>query len=264
MLSAFLLMPESYLVIGVLLAMSVLGLLWPPLLVAAPLAALGMGAVVVQALRNAAAAEPAAAANLSRSMRLKRFLLIALLHVLQPAARLHGRLIHGLTPWRRGRWTRRWAIPSGFSRSIWSEVWREPANWLQHLERLFKAGECAVHRGGDYDNWDLEIGSGSLGVARVVLAAEDHAGGRQYVRVKVWPVMPRLPILLVSALAGLSVAAMENAPLVADIFVGAVVALVALFLFEAGAAIGTVRHVLESLEAPDFEQRAGVRTRSVA
>jgi hypothetical protein len=76
--------------------------------------------------------------------------------------------------------------------------------------------------------------------------------------------MPRLPILLVSALAGLSVAAMENAPLVADIFVGAVVALVALFLFEAGAAIGTVRHVLESLEAPDFEQRAGVRTRSVA
>ena len=105
---------------------------------------------------------------------------------------------------RRGRWTRRLAAPFTFRHAIWSEVWHEPANWLERLEGLLKVRELAVRRGGGYDDWDLEVASGSLGVARLVLAAEDHAGGRQYVRVKVWPVVPRLPATLILGSAAIA------------------------------------------------------------
>jgi hypothetical protein len=258
MLASFLLMPEWYLVIMGLIVMYFIGISWPPLLLAAPLAGLAAGAVIAQAMMSAAAADHRAAPTRGRTNRLKRFLLITLLHILQPAARLRGRFIHGLTPWRRGRWNRRLAAPFTFRRSIWSEVWREPANWLERVEGLLKAGELAVRRGGDYDGWDLEVASGSLGVARLVLAAEDHAGGKQYLRVKVWPVVPRLPATLMLASVALAAGAFTTSPLVAGIFALAVLPLLALGLLEAGAATATVRHALEELEAQSIE--SGPRT----
>jgi hypothetical protein len=255
-------MPEWYLVIMGLIVMYFIGISWPPLLLAAPLAGLAAGAVIAQAMMSAAAADHRAAPTRGRTNRPKRFLLITLLHILQPAARLRGRFLHGLTPWRRGRWNRRLAAPFTFRRSIWSEVWREPASWLERVERLLKAGELAVRRGGDYDAWDLEVASGSLGVARLVLAAEDHAGGKQYVRVKVWPVVPPLPATLMLVSAALAVAAIASSPLVAGIFALVGLALLALGLLEAGAATATVRHAIEALAEETSDIRAKIPAQS--
>ncbi len=94
------LMPEWYLLISALAVVSALGFSWRPLFFALPFLALAVGAVVLQALRSSARA------TLDEDTRQKgrsllSYGLIAFLHLLQPLARLIGRLRSGLTVWRR-------------------------------------------------------------------------------------------------------------------------------------------------------------------
>ena len=98
-LAALPLMPEWYLAILLLALLSGLGLAWPPLLVALPLLGLAVGALVVQAGLSAARARFHRPER-SRRTALKLYGLTALLYLLQPIARLRGRLAHGLSPWR--------------------------------------------------------------------------------------------------------------------------------------------------------------------
>ena len=64
-----------------------------------------------------------------RWARLKLRTLTAFLHLMQPVARLRGRLRLGLTPWRRRGWSG-YAFPRRRTATVWREEWRAPENWL--------------------------------------------------------------------------------------------------------------------------------------
>ncbi len=183
-LAAILLMPEWYLALLVLAGLTLLGASWRPLLYAFPLLAAGLCASVAQATLSAAQAR--FGGTRSALARFALYELTTALHFVQPLCRLRGRLRHGLTPWRRrGRW--RFALPRGATWSIWSERWWPAATWLSLLEEQLRVHGAPLLRGGDYDRWDLEVRGGSLGRLRVLVTTEDHGGGKQLARFRVWP-----------------------------------------------------------------------------
>src|SRR5437867_6823563 len=97
------LMPEWYLVIIALLALSALGTLSPPLLFALPVAAWALALPLLQAGVSATRASFAGAPRSGAAEMFGLRGLTAFLHLIQPLARLRGRLAGGLTPWRRVR-----------------------------------------------------------------------------------------------------------------------------------------------------------------
>jgi glycosyltransferase involved in cell wall biosynthesis len=181
-LSALALTPEWYLLIAGLAAFSLLGLAWSPLMVALPIAALAAGLSVACAARGASAA---VFNGITRSQRLRLRLLTAWLHLVQPFARLCGRLAGGLTPWRR-RDHRMLAVPYDSRWTVWTPRRREPHEWLLTLESALRQRGHVVARGGDWDTWDLDVRSGTLGAVRVLMTHEEHGRGRQLVRFRLW------------------------------------------------------------------------------
>src|SRR5204862_178230 len=123
-----------------------------------------------------------------RGARTKRRLLTAALHLLQPLARLRGRLREGLTPWRcRGTLQPAplWPVTS----SMWSERWQAQEQRLEFLKATLREEAACVLLGGEHDRWDLAVRSGFFGGARLLMGVEDHGGG-QLVRLRWWPYVP--------------------------------------------------------------------------
>lgn len=178
-------MPEWYLVIAVLAALSTLGALWRPLLAALPLLSLAVGALLTQAGLSATRAS-------FRGIPRSRLALLGLrcgtafLHLLQPLGRLRGRLGYGLTPWRRWGVPGLW-IPRPWKFDVWTNRWQSPHARLESLEATFRAHGSVVLRGDDYDNWDLEVWDGRLGGVRMQIGVEEHSGGRQLMRFRARP-----------------------------------------------------------------------------
>ena len=185
-LSSLILMPEWFLIVGLLALLTGLGYSWRPLLLAAPLLLFALGASVAHAIASGIRA--------SRSGPTRNFLekvrlvgVTTVLHLLQPLARLFGRVRWGLTPW---RWVKAESpsFPRANSIVLWSEVWHAAHDRLEEVESALKQLGVVVRRGGDFDSWDLEIRSGLLGSARLRMVAEEHGQGRQLVR---WSVLPK-------------------------------------------------------------------------
>ena len=150
------LMPEWYLVVLFLAGVCLLSFSWPPLLLALPLFAVSLCAPIVQAIMSAAKAQ--FPTHLSSAERIQLRALTGLLHLLQPLARLSGRLRYGLTPWRRGAPALAAPVPHSFQ--VWSEKWGAPEDRLHAVEaNLLTIGGAAL-RGGDYDRWDLKCEAG--------------------------------------------------------------------------------------------------------
>jgi hypothetical protein len=213
-------MPEFYLVIAALLALSLGALAWEPLLAAVPLLALAVTAVLVDAALGAARSTVVRTAP-SGLVRLRAAGLVGLLYVLQPLARLYGRVRVGLTPLRR-RGPRRLCLPRTRELAVWSERWSSPESRLEAIERRLVASGAAVRRGGPYARWDLEMPSGPLGATRLRMAVEEHGGGRQLVRCRQWPRPSRAGLVVGLVLAGLSAAAvLDRAWVVAGILAAA-------------------------------------------
>jgi GT2 family glycosyltransferase len=193
------LMPEWYLLVAALLALLLLSLSWPPLALFAPLLALAAVAPIVQAAIAASrAAYPTPASSPGEAAR--RWLLTAGLHLIQPLARLIGRIQHGLTPWRRRGAAA--CVARVLEREHWSETWRAPEERLRGLEARLREAGAPVRRGGDFDRWDLETWRGALGAARGRLCVEEHGAGRQLARWRLWP-RPSIGALTLSALLAL-------------------------------------------------------------
>jgi GT2 family glycosyltransferase len=182
-LQSLAMLPEWYLVIGLLALLSALGAHWSPLLGFAPLLAVAIIAPVVQAALSAAGAQYPI--RLRLLARLRRFGLTSALYMLQPLARLWGRLRYGLTPWRRNVSGFSW--PSERICTMWSEHWRSAEVRLRGLEAVLRQGPCAARRGGDFDRWDLEVRAGLFGAARTLMVVEEHGAGKQLVRLRIWP-----------------------------------------------------------------------------
>jgi hypothetical protein len=201
-------MPEWYLVIIALAATSLLGTLWRPVLVALPLLALAVLGLVVQAASSAARARLTVAPR-SRLSVAGRHALTACLHLLQPLARLHGRLHQGLTPWRRPAGTTL-SLPRPQAWAIRTSNWEEPDRRLLSIEAALRALGVGWRRGGGYDRWDLEVRGGAFGAARILMAVEDHGAGTQYVRIRSWPRCSGATIVSILAVATLAVGAVMD------------------------------------------------------
>ena len=199
------LMPEWYLVIVALTWLSVMGIFWRPLFNFLPLLVLAVAVPLAQAVLSGARAS---FAEPHRSA-LARFCLRSLtawLHLVQPLARLCGRLRYDLTPWR-NRGVRGTALPRPRSFTLWSEGWRAAAERLHAVEAALRTCGASVARGGDYDDWDLETRDGVFGAVRMCMTTEEHGGGKQLVRFRAWPIFSSGVTVLIFMLAGLSIAA---------------------------------------------------------
>jgi GT2 family glycosyltransferase len=243
-------MPEWYLVIATLTVLSALGLFWKPLLLAVPLLGYAVGVLLVQAGLSARHASFASAPQ-SRGQRLQLWGLTTLLHLMQPLARLRGRLRYGLTPWR-WRSPQGWAWPWSRTLHLWSEQWQCPLARLQAIEETLQSQGTASFRGGDYDRWDLEVRGGVLGAVRLLATTEEHGAGRQLVRFRLWPkcsVQGATLILLL--LAGVVGAIWDHAWYSATVLLLITAFPMCRMLQECAGAMATIQHALKQAGIED-------------
>jgi hypothetical protein len=229
----------------VLLGLSALGTLWRPLLFAVPLLALSLGALiwgaVASALRASRAAQPR-----SRLRRPRWIALIALLHLLQPVARLCGRLRGDRTTILRS-WARGFRLPRPRMSWVWSGSGQAPELWLEEFEGSLRAQGAPVARGGSYDAWDLELGGGWLGSLRACVAVEEH-GGSQLIRFRAWPRVAPPALFLTAVLAVLAgLAAADQAWLASAVLASAALGLSLRILGVCGAASAAYLRALEAI-----------------
>src|SRR4029453_13481084 len=129
--------------------------------------------------------------------------LIAYLHFLEPIARDWGRLKGGLTSWRpvfldrsaerrAGQW---WQRFQPFRRVVrWTiagTMALEKNAFLDRLLRTLTRPCCAVSCNGMFDDWDLKLRRGALGIARVRMVAEHHGGPKRLARLSAGIAPPR-------------------------------------------------------------------------
>ena len=249
-LSLLLMMPEWYLLVLALGSFSLLAVAWRPAVLAIPLLAAAIVVPMVQAWRSAAGPWPEDTSRSWRGWALRP--LTAFLHLLQPAARLVGRLRHGLAPWRR-RGAGGLALPTPHTARIWSESWRDPHDRLASLEAALRAEGGVVRRGGDFDRWDLALRGGLVGAARLRMAVEEHGQGHQLVRVRAWPIGATGAIVIALGLGALAAtAARQGAPWVGGLL-GALAVLVASWI--AGDCAAAMRGMRRAIERADQESR---------
>ena len=181
-------MPEWHAVIFAFFLMTLLSPFWHPLIWAAPLYLIAIAIPCVQAVLH------------TLRLPLNGFAeraVVAWLILLQPLARLRGRVVAGMTPWGRRRLTG-FARPLPEELTVWSETWRSAPDWLTAVEAPLQESGAGVFRGGDYDRWDLEVRGGVLGGVRLRMMTEEHGGGKQLVRFKASPHWPIASILIVA------------------------------------------------------------------
>jgi hypothetical protein len=250
-LAALLSLPEWYLVVGLLAALLFLGAFWPPLLLLLlPLLTLALGAFLAQAVVAAAVASLAVVPR-SRWASLKLRGLIALLHLLQPLARLRGRVQDGLTPWRR-RGQAGVSLPRPHTWTIWSERWQSPEAWLASIEAALRSNGAAVLRGGSYDSWDLEVRGGATGSARIRVLIEEHGGGRQLMRLRSYPRWSAVGFAAPALLTLLSIGAAIDRAWQAFAIIAAVT--IGLVMREAQECAGATAEVLQAVERPHVHE----------
>jgi GT2 family glycosyltransferase len=209
-------LPEWYLVIGALACLAALAPLWSPLIFAAPLVALALLVPVADAAYSGV--------RTSFGRRSRRELwrlrgLTTVLHLIQPLARLVGRLDYGLAPWRR-RGPVALAPPRPREVAIWLDAWRPPDDRVADLAAAVRRTGLAVRSGSAYDRWDLEVAAGMLGAARVLLAVEAHGAGSQYVRLRITPRSSRVAATIALALLALAAVAAADGAWIAAAVMG--------------------------------------------
>jgi O-antigen biosynthesis protein len=237
------LMPEWYLVMGLLAGLSALGLLWAPLLLALPLLVASIAALLFKAGVGGAHATVAAARG-SKVKCARMRIRTGLLYVVQPAARLFGRLRLGLSPWRR-RSAPRLGLPVPRTTSIWSERWRAPDERVARLDKALRRIGGVVFSGGDYERWDLHVRGGMLGSMRLRVAVEEHGAGRQLVRIRSWPRFSRIGAAVMLAFVGLAVgAALDGVWTAATLTAAAAVVILVSTLQDCATAAGVRRLAL--------------------
>ena len=240
-------MPEWYFLIVVLAVFSTLSALWTPLRLAIPLLALAIGAPLGQAARCAARARFTCPLG-SPASELGLRVLIASLHLLQPMARLWGRMRHGLTLWRQ-HLVARCVLPRRWTADLWSRRCQGTEERLQSVEAALRTQGALPQRGGDFDPWDLEVPVGLLGAARLWMAVEYHGDGRQLLRFRGSPRCSLSGLVLTMLFAGLSVyATYDQCWAVASVLGTATLLLVGRTLQECAVATAAFLAAIQTIE----------------
>jgi GT2 family glycosyltransferase len=247
---SLLLMPEFYLIIGAAAALTAFGV---SLLFVLPLIGLSLGLLLFQAIRSAAGARFAAPQK-SRCDLLRLRTLVAGLHLLQPLARLGGRLRRGLTPMQIGGLSS-WVFPRTRTAAIWSEEWKPALTWIELFKSALTAKGARPVCGGPTDDWDFETQTGLLATARAVMAVEEYGRGCQFVRFRVSPTWRRaVPAVFAPAVAAV-VAASEASWFAGALFGAVAMALAALTCCQCGIAVGKIVHALEAIREEGTQTR---------
>ncbi len=212
-LNALPLMPEWYLFSAMLGAIASLGFLWSPLLWVWGLFVASLIIIVIQATLSALK-------NVSLQHRGelngKYKLLIIFLHVIQPMARLYGRLNHGLTPWRKLGVVSSYKFAFILRTRIfahWSEEWRASEEWLADIEKKLISYKTRVKRGGEFDRWDIMAAKSMFSITKGLLTVEEHGGGKQLVKLKVWPAPSKTIVVLAAFLTAIAAFALIDGEL---------------------------------------------------
>jgi GT2 family glycosyltransferase len=246
------LMPEWYFVLAALSGLTALGIAWTPLLYTLPLLAIALAASLAQAALGAARARYR---NMPASWygRQQLRMTTAFLHLVQPLARLVGRIRHGLTPWR-SRAVAVTRLPRRReSARLVSGAWESPEEKLVALEDSLRRAGAIVRRGSEFARWDLELSGGLLAGARVLLSVEDLCPGKQLVRFRSWPWLERWGLALCVCLLALSAAATADHAFVVGAVLGmACAAIVLRALREAAYSQSTLQRLLS--RAPESQR----------
>jgi O-antigen biosynthesis protein len=197
------LMPEWYIICTTLLAISLFGFIWKPLLLFLPLSLAFAFTPLSMVVPKIFELNPPFLKNKGYFQKKKFQLLTIFLFMIQPLARLTGRIKNNLTPWRRfNRNFFSWKIFGKLA--IWTENWISPDIRLEYLESDLSKINATVVRGGDFDNWDLALNGGGFGGVRLLMASEDHAKGSQYIRYRIMPkitILAKLCLLFISSIS---------------------------------------------------------------
>ena len=239
-------MPEWVLLNVLLAGLSAMGFLWPRLLVALPLLilCLSVGLLTV-ALRISCVRFSSCPETHFARVRLR--ILTAFLYLLQPLARFWGRLRYEFALWRdRRKVGLSFPLRRGFR--LWNEKGQSSIERLQAIESTLREAAAVVRRGGDYDDWDLEVGSGIFGNVRLRLVSEEYGSGKQLVRLHGYPRFSLLGLVLASSLAVLAWAASSDHAWAASCILGALALAVGGLTFQAaGSATAAVCRALNKL-----------------
>jgi GT2 family glycosyltransferase len=239
------LMPEWFLVTVALLFASLVGLAWPPLLLAAPLAALAAMISLLQAGLSAAHA-PVGRECRSSGQRLRLKLLTAFLHLTQPVVRLVGRRVDRLPSQPRPRPI----IPIGRTFELWSEQWRPRDTWLETAESALQSQRAAHVRGSIYDRWDLAVRSGLLAGARLSMANEEHGHGHQLLRFRYWPRWSLVTWVIAGLAGALGLwSATDSMWVLSTLLLSVVLLVLARATYCTGQAMATIRSALTAMES---------------
>jgi GT2 family glycosyltransferase len=232
-------MPEWHLFIWFLAGCAALSIKWLPLIAAVPLLCLAILTSIAQACRGAVRA------SFVRPPRhgwenLKWRALTAWLHFIQPIARLTGRIEYGLVFWRHSTCAK-FLFARKREIATWTEEWIPSDERLGATEAALLAQHAIVLRGDAFARWDIEVRGGTFGAARLLMAVEDHGGGAQYVRVRIWPRCRRAALLPAVVFLSLSLAAAFNgAEAAALVFTGIEALIVVWVVRQAGCAMGAL------------------------
>lgn len=250
--------PEWYLVILLLGSLALLGIGWRVLLLAIPLLAIAVIAKVGGAVTAAVRARfPDPPRGVRQTLRMRG--VTAMLHLVQPAARLFGRLRMGLVPWRIRSGSRfRWPRSRVFD--VWSERWRDMGDWLRTVESNLRSRQAVMLRGSPLDRWDLEVRGGHAGFVRVSTCVEEHGQGSQLLRFRLLTRTSASGFVLVTLFMSLCVWAVSDAAfLPAAILAGAGAVIAARAVHECGVAAGAVQDAIEALSRESGVTVVGMR-----
>ena len=232
------LMPEWYLLVLLLGVLSAFAAGWEKLVVAVPL--LGAAVIALLAVAVSGTLRRTSSAPQASRLRPRHRALTAVFHLVQPLARLAGRVAGGLTPWRR-RELAGASPPLARTLTDWSENWKPPEERLARIESELR-GRHSVRRGGETDRWDLEVRGGAFAAARLRIVVEEHGAGKQFARIRSWGHGSSFGVGLVLFFAALALlAALDGAHAVAAILGAAAGALATVALYEAAAACAILR-----------------------
>lgn len=250
-LNAIPLMPEWYLFSGLLAALAFLGFFWPPLYWCWLLFLLSVLIIFIQAAISA----HKNISLLPEHTNLKYKSLIAFLHVIQPMARLYGRLRHGLTPWTKIYmvYDHRFAFvisPKTFTH--WSEKWRSSEDWLTDIEKSLINFKTRVKRGGNYDRWDIQTRNSLFSISRGLLTIEEHGSNKQLLRFKIWPGMSKTGMVVIGGLSFIVLITALNLSLIGCFIIGSVLLVLVAEYFKDSA--GTMYNLFAAFKGLEREE----------
>jgi glycosyltransferase involved in cell wall biosynthesis len=233
--------PEWYLGISFLALIFLLTITWSISIIPGTLLLVGLATSISQALMNTLRVRIGAKPRLER-IRLRAS--IFSLQLLQPLARLKGRLGSGLTP-RSWRWIRTRPRFFPLTMKLWRDEWQDPNEVLKDLQNKLRDSGAVVKSGGEYDRWDLETGEGRFGGCRLLLATQSYGTGRQLLRYRIVPRYSGLVLAVCGLFAAISVGAGLSGNWIPSIVSGFVAGfLTARAILDTGLATGRLRDIL--------------------